>query len=169
MERFIRRTLGLSGYSFELKVTPSKRAGAHGCFLNCERVDQAKFIPTACWYVDTQLTLQAAVTKAGLDLVVPKGAFEATLHCVLKRAMQRLHLYRLNAAPSDGRFFDITPEPGARATTRTIVLEPRASAKALTKILKGGRLIENMASPTWEKFVPADPSYLNFFEVLEHI
>ena len=94
MERFIRTTLGLSGYSFELKVTPSKRAGAHGCFLNCERVDQAKFIPIACWYVNTPQTLQAAVNKAGLDLVVPTGAFEATLHCVVKRALQRLPLHR---------------------------------------------------------------------------
>jgi len=156
MERFIRYTLGLSGYYFDVEVRPCALAKPKACFINCMKV-KSGYTSVAAWIIYTRDDMNGILVYSGKDKdqSLTEGCFEAELHCILRRNR-------------DGRYFDITPDIcGMRR--RRIVLEPRVDVQKLTDYIIRNGPIENEASPEFERLYPNPGTYLDFNKVLKDV
>ena len=156
MERFVRMSLGLSGFTFKVDVKPVAGAVAKMCFVNCAKVTSKKFEKVVCWIVYDKDQIESQMSSVGSFRKLPKNTFEAELHCVLKRKR-------------DGKFFDITPNHPSLidSPTRTIAVEPRVGPEVVTDYILAHGPVENIGSPAFDKLFPPDKSMTNFFQLLK--
>ena len=143
LKNFIRYKLGLSGYSFQVPVTPKDYCIPDQCHHN-SRVLVSK-LPNAeivsCWYIE----------KTALG-------YQAVYHSIVR---------------SNGVYYDVTPwsraqeADGGATKTRTTVLEPRFSQADLNE--SGAYAVECVTSytvPDWFKGLMGGPRKLIDFKEL---